>query len=59
MKTALYYFAAFAMSALVTYELPGDNIDKAFVDAMGILLSLIFLGFGVLHAVLHVQKDIR
>ena len=56
-RTAVYYFMAFTMSSIVTYILPGDNDQEAFVDIMGVLLSLIFLGFGVAHAIINVQDE--
>ena len=51
-KIALYYIAAFLGSAIVTYYLPGTEHKFAFVDVMGVLLSLVFLAFGIFYAVI-------
>lgn len=47
----VYWFLAFAMSALVTYHLPGTSKDEAFVDVMAILISLSFFAMGVFYGV--------
>lgn len=36
----IWWFIAFAVSAIVTYTLPGTNDEHAWVDAMGIMISL-------------------
>lgn len=55
---AIYYLMAFTGSAAVTYLLPGTEQDVAFIDIMGILLSLIFLGFGITYGIARAIKDL-
>ena len=52
LKSIIYYFLAALGSACVTYILPGTTEEEAFVDIMGILLSLVFLVFGIFYAVI-------
>lgn len=56
MKTIAYYFGAFVISAIVTYWLPGNNNNAAFVDAVAIIISLSLFGFGFAHAVNNFNK---
>lgn len=58
-KAAYYYIMASVGAAIVTYVLPGTAEDEAFVDGMGIMLSLIFLVFGVIYAAIGAMYDIE
>ena len=51
MITGIYYLGAFVIAAIVTFILPGTSSEGAFVDAMGMFISLILFCFGVAHAV--------
>jgi len=45
-KASFLWFIAFIISAVVTYLLPGDNGEEAFVDFMGIFISLSYFCLG-------------